>query len=224
MGRLRKADCTTEEWAEELRKAREQHARRAANPGGVKRRWRKADFTPEEWERVRETARRSEAAKRARKMSTEAGCQREAERSRARYARTMADPVTRELYLERQRVKDRRRRHLAKLFTPGKPLQVESGDALSSMRAKAMSVPAFDQIIRAMPAKWSMDFKEEIAAEAIILLLDRTAATVTEAVKLGLKVHGKLYDRFRTVSIDAENSDGFRIIDTIPSDYMEDYL
>lgn len=185
---------------------------------------RKSDCTPEEWARYLERNRPRHAARYVREMATPEGREKRRAESSASYFRTKNDPVRREKYLKRQLLKDQRRRKLAKLFRPEKCVQVGAADPLGSMRAKAFTIPAFDQIIKAMPAKWSMDFKEEIATEAMILLLDRTATTVSEAVKLGLKTHNRLYDRFKTVSIDAENADGLRIIDTIASDHMENFL
>lgn len=184
----------------------------------------KADCTPEEWARYLAGRRPRHAARYAKQMATPEGQEQKRAESRASYARTQADPERRARYLARQKLKDQRRRMLARLFRPGKAAAVASADPLAAIRAKAFTIPAFDQIIKAMPEKWSMDFKEEIATEAMILLLDRTASTVSEAVKLGLKAHNRLYDRFKTVSIDAEQADGFRIIDNIASDHMENFL
>lgn len=96
--------------------------------------------------------------------------------------------------------------------------------ALLHIRRSVTTDQMYRDVMVAIPAKYHIDTREDIATEAIILMLDGTATNAAEAVALGIKQHFRLFSKFNTISLDEDRGDGFRLIDRIATDHMEAFI
>lgn len=78
---------------------------------------------------------------------------------------------------------------------------------VAHIRAAVMSDAIYRAVWAALAGIKSYDLREEIASEAVILLLDGTVSCPKEAARLGAKRHWSLFSKFDTISLDEH--DGF---------------
>lgn len=173
---------------------------------------RKATCSPEVWAAHLAYMRERQAIYRPK--NPEKRREHDREYQRRRYLKTKADPE--KLALRRQWEAERRRkaRVAAKASTPLAPIR-------TSLEA-AMTDTAFRSIWDAMPGAWPLAAREDIASEAMILLLEGAAASPAEAVKLGSRRHWSLFTRFGSVSLDEPVREGLTRLDLLAADEPED--
>lgn len=101
--------------------------------------------------------------------------------------------------------------------TPGR----SAGDAtLVHLRCSLMSNETYRAVWDALPNNMKRITREEVAAEAVILLLEGTAKTPAEAVKLGRDNYFRLFSKFGVVSMDEPIFEKRTLHDVLSSDSL----
>ncbi len=193
MATKRKADCTPEEW----------ERRRELHHEQYKRQMERIRADPERMEKLRERQRRYREKNREKIAATKRRCrQRNPEKYRAHY-RKWYELNGRKWYAQN--------RHVASKVP-------EPGLGLADMRARVRTEATYAQIWALLPDQMSVEWREDIASEAMVLMLAGDCDDPAEAVKLGRSNLNRATSSYGTISLDAEISEGRRMIDMIADD------
>lgn len=172
---------------------------------------RKADYTPEEWEAQKEKNRRKATAHYKRKVASIPNYARDL--SRKARAKIYSDPARYSAWLEKNRVQCRnwRNRH-------GISGQAQKKDALIHIRRELRRDSLYRAVWACIPEGLPVEYKEDIAAEAIVLILTEECRRPSEAVKLGKKRLNKNTSSYGMISLDQPTHDGRSWHDLIADD------
>ncbi|REF69610.1 hypothetical protein BDD41_2320 [Paracoccus versutus] len=192
MATKRKADCTPEEWAAILERNRAYCATRDPEKRreAYKRYMEKLRANPELMEKHRARQKRYRENNREKINATKRRCrQRNPEHYRAYY----------------------RKWHALNAASKAP----EPGSGLAELRAKVRTETIYAQIWALLPDKMSVEWREDIASEAMVLMLAGDCDDPAEAVKLGRTNLNRATSSYGMISLDAEVTEGLRMIDMI---------
>lgn len=212
MATKRKADYTPEEWearkAYNRRKSMEFYRRKVASIPNYARdlsrkRMDKIYADPDRHKKFLETER-----ERIRKKK-ENNPNYARDKARKTKARIYADPVLYAKWLAWNREYYRRKHGSAK---------IEQDDCAAQMRKGLRDDVLYSSVWACLPERLQIDIKEDIASEAIVLILTGEASTPAEAVKMGRKALNRATSSFGTISLDQPRYDGRSWHDTLTDD------
>lgn len=238
MARKTKAECSPEEWAviqeKNRQRGKERYDRLKATAEGrdyltarSQRHYQAVKGDDERLSRKREADKRHYYATRddEERLAIYRMRHRIAERRR------MADEEYRARANARYNESRREKRAEAAALRPKRTKAVKApeprrvpGEELVHIRRAVMSDQMYREVMAAIPSKYHLNTREDIATEALLLWLDGTATDAADAVKQGMRTYFKMFNQFGTVSLDETFGDGdLRRIDTLSSDHMDDY-
>lgn len=190
----RKADCTPEEWAEQLRKQNEK--RRARKAAGK--------CYPSEAPEARKAVLKAhyDRVKGTERYKFQCAKWREAAGSAAK---------------ERKRL--HRKENRAKNNEYNRRYWARKKAGLVAAKPEPMTGERVWQLtLEALRGKYDEPNRMDIASEAMVAFLEGDALNIKDAVALGMKRHWRMFSKFTTRSLDAEIAEGLRLIDMIADD------
>lgn len=198
MATKRKADCTPEEWAALLARNRAYCAKKKTRDPDKQR-----ENCKRYMERIRADPERLEKYRARQRRYREENQEKIAAKKRRCYHRNP----------EKYRAYYRKWRALKAASMASEP-----GSGLAELRARVKSEAIYAQIWALLPDQMSVEWREDIASEAMVLMLAGDCDDPAEAVKLGRTNLNRATSSYGMISLDAEVTEGLRMIDMIADD------